>query len=159
MKNIRFLIPVLLLSCSTNQNSKTAADTSIQTATTKTDSIVAPVSQPGNTQQGNAIELVFAKDSSSASAEGYIDTAGASVHCYFSISRPGKLSASITVAKPAANIRFSQIILPNGKSDGPFGRQLEYRLTQRGRYQLKIGPSLMADDAYVGDFVVKVKVE
>ena len=159
MKKLSVIITIFFLSCSTSQDKKDSTDTSIQQTTDTVANVVIPASDPAvNTQHGNEIELVFAKDSISASANGHLDSAG-TVSCYFSIAKPGKLTATITVPRPAANIRFNQIILPDGKADGPFGRQLEYSLSQRGRYQLKIGRSLMANDGYMGDFVVRLRVE
>jgi hypothetical protein len=65
-----------------------------------------------------------------------------------------KLIGKIKVDTQAANIRFNQIVTPTGQSDGPFGQDMEYTLTQKGIYKILIGQSLMAENAYVGPFLV-----
>lgn len=57
-----------------------------------------------------------------------------------------------------ANIRFDQIIMPDSTMDGPFGREIEYKLTQRGTYQLSIGESLMAGDPWAGVFLLRIQL-
>jgi len=41
------------------------------------------------------------------------------------------------------NIRINQLISPNNEKDGPFGREINYDLTEKGLYQIRIGESLM----------------
>ena len=72
----------------------------------------------------------------------------------FKISKLAKLKGQIKVDTKGANIRFNQIVNPNGQSDGPFGQDIEYTLTQKGTYKILIGQSLMGENAYVGHFLV-----
>jgi hypothetical protein len=44
-----------------------------------------------------------------------------------------------------ANIRLNQIIYPDGRADGPFGRDEQFVLKNAGQYQLVIGNNLMAE--------------
>lgn len=57
-----------------------------------------------------------------------------------------------------ANLRLSQIIMPDGTMDGPFGLQTEYDLNQNGWYELIISESLMAWDPWTGDVQVTVSL-
>ena len=50
------------------------------------------------------------------------------------------------------------ITMPDGTTDGPFGLQTEYNLTQNGGYQLRISESLMAGNPWTGDTLVTVSV-
>lgn len=112
-----------------------------------------------NTQLDSIIVLAFAPDSNSLTVKGHLDKALSPMICHLPIARPGRLTASIEPGKKPANIRFNQVVFPDGNSDGPFGQTLEYKLPKKGMYQLIIGPSLMANDAYTGDFLLRIKVE
>jgi hypothetical protein len=46
------------------------------------------------------------------------------------------------------NIRVSQIIFPDGTADGPFWKDLNYKLTQSGSYQLILFANMMAWDPW-----------
>jgi hypothetical protein len=60
---------------------------------------------------------------------------------------------------PKGNIRITQIILPDQKSDGPFGRDLKYSLTQTGQYMLIIGENKMAGDPWSGQVELKLTLK
>jgi len=66
------------------------------------------------------------------------------------------LKGIITTQDSTANIRFNQIIMPNGEMDGPFGREIEYKLAGDGQYYLVLGESLMAGDPWEGNFNVEI---
>jgi hypothetical protein len=86
---------------------------------------------------------------------GFLSKPGDVVTYSFKISNvTTKLKGKIKVDTKAANIRFNQIVTPNGQSAGPFGQEIEYTLTQKGTYKILIGQSLMAENAYVGPFLV-----
>lgn len=67
-----------------------------------------------------------------------------------------KLSAKLSSPDSLANIRFSQIFLPDGTMDGPFGRELNYDLPQDGTYKLSVHENTMAGDPWSGNFYVEV---
>ena len=116
-------------------------------------------SVPKNIQVDSIIQLAFAPDSFSVTVKGHLDKKGEPVICYLPIEKGKKLTASVTPEKPKANIRFSHIYLPDGKSDGPFSPSLKYNLIQKGTYKIYISPNRMAGDPVSTDFVLKVKVE
>lgn len=60
---------------------------------------------------------------------------------------------------PSANIRFTQIALPDQTFDGPFGRELTYGIKTPGRYALIIGQNIMAGDPWNGSFMLNVWVK
>jgi len=70
-----------------------------------------------------------------------------------------KVMAHLTSQDASANIRFSQIFLPDGTMDGPFGRDLEYQLLADGLYRISIHENMMAGDPWNGEFEVEVKLE
>lgn len=69
-----------------------------------------------------------------------------------------KLDAQLSVVDSMANVRISQIIMPNGEMDGPFGRDIQYDLPIEGSYKLLIHESLMAGDPWGGDFTINVRL-
>lgn len=66
------------------------------------------------------------------------------------------LYGEITGVGDMANVRFNQIVMPDGTSDGPFGRSIEYGLEQQGTYHLLIGESLMAGEPWGGEFMLEL---
>ncbi len=122
-------------------------------------STVARDSVPTNLQVDSIIHLAFPPDSVSVTVKGHLDKTGEPVVCFLPVSKGRKLTASVVPEKPKANIRFSHIYLPNGKSDGPFSPNIKYHLAQKGVYKLYIAPNRMAGDPVSTDFVLKVKVE
>lgn len=54
------------------------------------------------------------------------------------------------------NIRLNQIRLADGSFDGPFGRNLTYKISQKGEIWLIIGHDLMADGKMTGTFKVEI---
>lgn len=71
-----------------------------------------------------------------------------------------KLNVDIVLpdTNPTPNLRLTTITMPDGSTDGPFGLQTDYDLTQNGGYQLRISESLMAWEPWTGDVQVTVSV-
>lgn len=67
------------------------------------------------------------------------------------------LKATITTNQKDFNIRFNQIRLPNGSYDGPFGRDITYKIPEKGEVWLIIGKSNMASGNTKGSFMVNVE--
>lgn len=88
-----------------------------------------------------------------------LDSLHATVICAVEITKPGLLTAELRPERSAGNIRFSQIYLPNGATDGPFGRSLSKEITQAGVIQLRIGPSQMANNPYRGKFSIRLQMK
>lgn len=123
------------------------------------DKMLAEDSIPQNIQVDSVIHLSFAKDSSSVTVKGHLDRKGDPVICFLPVVKGKKLTATVTPEKAKANIRFSHIWLPDGKTDGPFSPSMRYDLAQKGIYKLYIGHNRMAGDPISSDFVLTVKVQ
>ncbi|MCD7971934.1 MAG: hypothetical protein LUG18_04590 [Candidatus Azobacteroides sp.] len=80
---------------------------------------------------------------------------------YFSFDSEGyhTITAAVSSQDAAANIRFNQIFLPDGTTDGPFGRQLNYELPKEGRYKISVHENIMAGDPWNGYFTLKVELK
>jgi len=70
-----------------------------------------------------------------------------------------KVTAHLSSPDSLANIRFSQIFLPNGTMDGPFSRDIEYELPVSGLYKLSVHENMMAGDPWAGTFDVNIELK
>ncbi len=78
------------------------------------------------------------------------------IYLEFSSEGFSRLSAHLTSPDSWANIRFSQIFLPDGTMDGPFGRDIDYDLPSDGVYRLSVHENMMAGDPWGGVFKVDI---
>lgn len=76
----------------------------------------------------------------------------------FTVDGYRKLNGYLTSKDSIANIRFSQITLPDGTMDGPFGREITYDLPADGTYRISIHESLMAGDPWSGIFTARIEL-
>lgn len=76
-----------------------------------------------------------------------------------SISHGDTLFATLSSNDKNANIRISQIGFPDSTFDGPFGRNLDYKIKVPGNFKIIIGENMMAGDRWNGDFSLKVWVK
>lgn len=65
-----------------------------------------------------------------------------------------KVTGVITSPDSMANIRFSQIVMPDDQMDGPFGKDITYDLPKKGDYLLLLHENQMAGDPWEGTFQV-----
>ena len=68
------------------------------------------------------------------------------------------LTAHLSSSDAIANIRFTQVIMPDGTMDGPFGRDMEYKLPTKGLYKISIHENMMAGDPWGGESTINVKL-
>lgn len=68
-----------------------------------------------------------------------------------------KIVGTITPENPPMNIRFNQIKLANGDYDGPFGRELNYEIKEKGEIWLIIAKSNMASGDASGKFKIRIE--
>lgn len=69
-----------------------------------------------------------------------------------------KIQGSIEVKEKNRNIRFNQIKMPDGSTDGPFGQNISYTTRQKGNYTLIIGKDNMADGTFEGKATVSLSL-
>lgn len=69
-----------------------------------------------------------------------------------------KITALLYSTDSLANIRFSQITLPDGSMDGPFDRSLSYGIPSDGICKLSIHENMMAGDPWGGIMEVEVSL-
>lgn len=69
-----------------------------------------------------------------------------------------KLKLKITAQDSTANLRITQIISSNGVSDGPFGREVEFQIVQKGKHQILISENQMQGEAWGGRFTFEAQL-
>ncbi len=107
----------------------------------------------------SVINIKFQRDSSSVKVTGKMNGINKPVTVYIPIKKGRQLSVLLVPSDSIANIRINQIFTPDGKADGPFGRDLKRTLVQEGTYKLIIAEDLMQGDEWKGKFWLTVKVE
>src|SRR5690606_7378793 len=70
-----------------------------------------------------------------------------------------KLALKITPKDSVATLRINQILDSKNNSDGPFGRELEYEIKEKGRHQIIVSESQMAGEPWAGKFTFEVKLK
>lgn len=77
----------------------------------------------------------------------------------FEVTTQTKAFIKLSTANDLANLRINQIIMPDQKSEGPFGKDAEFPLYQGGTYQIVIAESLMQGNPYQGKFKVEIELK
>ena len=67
------------------------------------------------------------------------------------------ISVKINTVEKDRNLRINQIILPDGSTDGPFSKEMNYTKKKNGTYKIVIVKNLMAEGKLVGNVSVSVK--
>ena len=151
-----YLVLSLLLYACGNGNSSTDNTSAVMTDTTvKRDTTE---SKKGNTirMMKDSIVLPAFKDSIVAGA--YMQGMGRHVIFLVPVQKGQVLQAAL-VADSTANIRINQIISASGKADGPFQKELSYKIDETGNYKIVIAENSMAADEWKGDFKIKFSLK
>lgn len=77
----------------------------------------------------------------------------------FEIKERSIVKIKLSTPSDTGNIRISQIVMPNGEMDGPFGKDYEDSLQAPGVYNLIIAESMMAENPYTGEYQVEITVD
>lgn len=161
MKTVLIILMIMTLSCNnTGQNNVKPDSTvaqndsiTIQKDTTQKDTI------SNNEINDSIINMRFPKDTTQVTVNGEMKGFNRPVVVYIAVKQGKHLTASISSEDSTANIRINQIITPDGKADGPFGRDFTFAIHQQGMYKLLIGENLMQGDEWKGKFKLTIKVE
>lgn len=122
------------------------------------DTIVSEKDKNIHPQVDDTIHLNFIDEKGLFTVEGSIDSIHPRIYVRFENDDLGKLKARIIPTVGKGNIRFNQIVFPDKTADGPFGMDLDLELKQKGKHELIIGHSLMADNPYQGKFKVALQI-
>lgn len=84
---------------------------------------------------------------------------GEKFNLFFDVTTQTKAFVKIITDDKAANIRINQVITPDQKSDGPFGKDVEFPLYQGGMYQIVIAENLMQGNPFQGNFKIEIELK
>jgi len=120
-----------------------------------------PVYPSAVVKNDTLVVFEFGPNDTTASASANVDYKGHNRHitCLVQVNKAKKLEAQLFPEQDTANIRFSQIFMPDGSSDGPFDRKLSYRLSKKGQYKLLIGENMMAGDEWKGKVKITISLK
>lgn len=105
------------------------------------------------------IHIRFPVNSTSTTVHGKMKGINFPVTVLIPIRQGKQLIASLKTEDSLANVRINQIFTPDGKADGPFGRELKLVIKQQGTYKLIIAENLMQGNEWKGKFNLTVKVQ
>ena len=105
----------------------------------------------------NVIEVNVRAENLPVKVQRYIANEMQVIHLVITDLSAGTLRVNLNHSKEDANIRISQIVLPDGTTDGPFGQQLTYNIKQKGDYMLIINKSNMASGSSMGYVFISVE--
>ncbi|WP_018615548.1 hypothetical protein [Segetibacter koreensis] len=166
MKTVAVIAFVVLVGCN-NANNSSEINGSI---TTKNDSVsnengtiknsTSNEEAAGNDEKNDSTILIsFPKDSTWVTVNGKMKGMNHPVTVYIPVKQGKQLTATIIPDDSTANIRINQVFTPDGKADGPFGRELKRTLRQQGTYKLILAENLMQGDEWKGNFKLTIRVE
>lgn len=108
---------------------------------------------------GDTVRVSLGNGASPVTLTGRSDSLRPTVVCALQVAEAGILSAEIVPSEKGQNIRFAQLYLPDGSTDGPFGQTLTYPLKQAGLVRLRVSPSQMASGPYAGTFTIRLQLK
>jgi len=75
---------------------------------------------------------------------------------FISVRQADSVLIKIKTPMDTANVRISQLFLPDGSADGPFGQELTYRFKDIGQYHITVNENKMIGDHYSGPYEVQI---
>jgi hypothetical protein len=168
LKYLLYGVLIIAASCNNNTHQNTESDTLSQAAdTTKAKDLQNKIDtskQVTNTSspETDTLLTVDVGENNKGSVSGYLAGVGKHVTILVPVKNGDSVVAELIPESDTANIRFTQIYIPVGKSgkyDGPFGRKLSYPITVKGQYQLIVGENLMAEGDWKGKFTCNVTIK
>jgi len=118
----------------------------------KTVNVIGPDSAP------NVFRIHFPPQAIEVTFKGVIDSPQQRQTYIFHAKKMQTLDGEILPDTSMANIRFNQIFIPDGASDGPFGLTIHYELNETGDYKFIIAESLMGEP-WTGNYTVHLKIK
>ena len=146
-----FAIFICLISCHQREQKKASKDPFVAI---ENDSVKPPMKTLNDT-----LPRGFSDLSDTLILKLKMDSANDHLTIPLAISSGKELFAALSSDDKNANIRISQIGLPDSTFDGPFGKDLHYKMKSPGNYKIIIGENMMAGDRWKGDFVLRVWVK
>lgn len=154
-KYLLLSLSIFIFSCQQKENKNPVSNTPEETVI-NSDEGVAIQDTEKNEQIGDTLYMKYRNEDGLFIAESALDSIHSKIYVKFDNQKEGKLTATLLPITGKGNIRFSQIISPDKTANGPFGKDLEVDLKQKGTYILVVGHSLMADNPFLGNFKIQL---
>lgn len=107
--------------------------------------------------EDSVAQVGLIEDKDSVIVRGKVKGMNYPVSLYIEVKEADSLLATITTPGTKENLRFNQIVMPDGKADGPFGQSMKIKTGKSGSYHLIIGENLMQGVEYRGPFSITLK--
>lgn len=108
------------------------------------------VATTGKQEAGNDSVIVLLAKEDTATLSADIQKDYQQIHVQIPVTHTRHLKVQLHAEGKERNVRISQIEMPDGKTDGPFGPAMEYTTKQAGTYILIIARNNMADGTVKG---------
>ncbi len=154
---LRFLFLAVLLAGCHNVNTRQGVDSTIVPSS---DTTGAPVIQDTiiPVESFDTIIHIQFLPGDSAVIRGKMQGVAKPVTVLIPVEKAKQLVVAILPEDSIANIRINQIFTPDGKADGPFGRELTHPVRQQGTYKIVLAENMMQGNEWKGHFKLKVKL-
>ncbi|OBW42815.1 hypothetical protein AB670_00765 [Chryseobacterium sp. MOF25P] len=164
------IIPLLIISCKketlatdkktdsiiVSEQSANTSQVDSQNIKINKDTLKAPINSKSEVKDGEITKLIDGEKFPSTLECEFTDKIQKLVIRITNYNK-GELKATIIPENNKMNIRFNQIKTPDGKYDGPFGRDISYKISSKGEVWLIIGKNLMAEGENSGHFSVRIE--
>ncbi|MBC7498022.1 hypothetical protein H7170_00075 [Candidatus Gracilibacteria bacterium] len=155
---IRYSLIAALLTLSSCSYGVSTPTQPVVTPPVATGTVVQP--PPTNIATGSTDEYRLSFTNTNTGMVTVHHTTGVKTHVYF-VNTDAK-TAHVVVTFPAGtqgNLRWSQVVMPDGTMDGPFGQDTNYNLAQTGSYELIFHENMMSGDPWTGDAWIMITLQ
>jgi len=143
---------IFSVACSSNHESPTS---SAEGASSPAQEVAATPSVV-DARADSTIQITFPPNDSAVVVLGELKTVNQEITVTIPVQDKRKLSATLTPPDSLPNIRFAQVIRPNGEADGPFDTRVSFPTPQNGNYQLRISHNLRTEAGLTKEFKLRV---
>ena len=162
MKTSLIVLIIIISACNDTSQNKVSGDsmTSDNDSTKISKNTISNNEVNHSNKANDSIILIsFPKDSTWVTVDGRMKGINHPVTVYIPVKQGRHFTATVLPEDSTANIRINQIFTPDGKADGPFGRELKRTLHQQGIYKLILAENMMQGDEWKGNFKLTVRIE
>lgn len=148
------VLAVLAMAC----NNESHEEENVKTTPVSKEEKRPPIDSIIDATKDTVIQLSFPAGDSSVVVLGQLNRPDQHITVNVTVQNARQLTATVTPVDSLANIRFNRVISPDGKSNGPFGKEISLPVQQSGTYQFIIAHNLMAEGGLTKQFRLRVSI-
>ncbi|MBO3271897.1 hypothetical protein [Hymenobacter defluvii] len=139
-----------------------ACSTNSKTATVPAENTTPPAPETASTsavidaRADSTVQVTFPANDSSVTVLGELKTVNQEFIASIPVQSKRKLSATLLAPDSLPNIRFAQVIQPDGEANGPFGTTVSVSTPKDGVYKLRISHNLRTEAGLTREFKLRV---